>query len=85
LFRDFFIGCAHKYKDQNGNLFKSVTIGKQEWMAENLNVVTFRNGDSIPKAKTEEEWVKAGINGLPVYCIYDNNPANCSKAGKLYN
>ena len=76
--------CGHGYKDQEGKLFKSVTIGKQEWMAENLNVVTFRNGDSIPEAKTVEEWKKAALNGLPVYCTYDN-PAYSFKTGKLYN
>ena len=46
----------------DSTIFNEVKIGKQVWMAENLNVATFRNGDPIPEAKTEEEWKKAGKN-----------------------
>ena len=69
---------------QNGP-FKSVKIGTQTWMTENLNVSTFRNGDPIPEAKTKEEWESAGTNHQPAWCYYDNNPANGTKFGKLYN
>ena len=62
-----------------------VTIGKQVWMAQNLNVDTFRNGDPIPEVKTKEEWEKAGNNKQPAWCYYDNDPANGKKYGKLYN
>ena len=62
-----------------------VTIGKQVWMTQNLNVDKFRNGDPIPEAKTDEEWEKAGENGEPAWCYYDNDPANGEKYGKLYN
>ena len=65
--------------------FKTVKIGGQVWMAENLNVSTFRNGDPIPQARTKEEWEKAGENKQAAWCYYDNNPANGKKYGKLYN
>ncbi|KKS92859.1 MAG: hypothetical protein UV69_C0020G0020, partial [Parcubacteria group bacterium GW2011_GWE2_43_12] len=52
--------------------FKSVVIGTQEWMTENLSVKFFRNGDPIPVAKTKEEWTKAGRTGQPAWCYYDN-------------
>jgi uncharacterized protein (TIGR02145 family) len=65
--------------------YKSVKIGTQTWMAENLNVSTFRNGDPIPEAKTDEEWKKAGKEGKPAWCYYDNDPKNGAKYGKLYN
>ena len=68
-----------------GGASKEVTIGKQVWMSENLNVDKFRNGDPIPEAKTDEEWKKAGENGEPAWCYYDNDPANGEKYGKLYN
>lgn len=64
---------------------KTVTIGNQVWIAENLNVDKFRNGDPIPQAKTDEEWIDAGINKQPVWCYYKNDPANGVKYGKLYN
>jgi uncharacterized protein (TIGR02145 family) len=64
---------------------QTVTIGKQVWMAKNLNVEVFRNGDSIPEVKTNEEWEKAWKKGKPAWCYYDNNPANGTKYGKLYN
>ena len=65
--------------------FKSVKIGTQTWMTENLNVSTFRNGDPIPEAKTKEEWESAGTNHQPAWCYYDNDPKNGAKYGKLYN
>ena len=64
---------------------KEVTIGKQVWMTQNLNVEQFRNGDPIPQAKTNEEWEKAGNNQQPAWCYYENDPANGAKYGKLYN
>ena len=60
---------------------KSVKIGDQVWMAENLNVAKFRNGDLIPEAKTDEEWVK----DQPAWCYYENNAENGKKYGRLYN
>ncbi len=65
--------------------YKSVKIGTQIWMTENLNVSTFRNGEPIPEAKTEEEWKKAGENKQPAWCYYNNDPKNGAKYGKLYN
>jgi len=64
---------------------QTVTIGTQVWMTKNLDVSTFRNGDPIPQAKTNEEWKKAGENKQPAWCYYDNDPANGAKYGKLYN
>jgi uncharacterized protein (TIGR02145 family) len=65
--------------------YKSVMIGNQIWMVENLNVEKFRNGDNIPHAKTDEEWEVAGKNKRPAWCYYNNDPANGKKYGKLYN
>ena len=65
--------------------FKIVIIGNQIWMAENLNVNRFRNGDTIPEARTKEEWQRAGENKQPAWCNYDNYPENGKKYGKLYN
>jgi len=64
---------------------QTVTIGNQVWMTNNLNADKFRNGDPIPEAKTNEEWKKAGDNKQPAWCYYNNDPANGTKYGKLYN
>jgi len=70
---------------RDGKVYKTVVIGTQTWMAENLNVSTFRNGDPIPEVKNVEEWTKAGEEGKPAWCYYDNDPKNGDKFGKLYN
>ena len=64
---------------------KGVAIGTQVWTTKNLDVATFRNGDLIPEAKTDEEWEAAGENKQPAWCYYENNTANGTKYGKLYN
>lgn len=71
--------------DIDGNVYKSVQIGNQIWMGKNLNVSNFRNGDPIPQAISNEEWIKAGNNGKPAWCYYENNQANGITLGKLYN
>ena len=61
---------------------KTVKIGNQVWMVENLNVDHYRNGDSIPEVKNQYEWrnLKTGA-----WCYYKNNPENGKKYGRLYN
>src|SRR5664279_124860 len=62
-----------------------VTIGTQKWAVANLIVSTFRNGDSIPEAKSNKELVAAGESGKPAWSYYNNDPRNRPKYGKLYN
>lgn len=71
-------------KDKDGNTYKTIKINNQVWLEENLNVSTFRNGDTIPEAKTDQEWEQAGQEGKPVWC-YSNDPDRDDKFGKLYN
>jgi len=64
---------------------QAIKIGTQTWATKNLNVAKFRNGDVISQAKTDEEWEAAGDNKQPAWCYYENNTANGTKYGKLYN
>jgi uncharacterized protein (TIGR02145 family) len=65
--------------------YKEAKIGDQIWMAENLNVSKFRNGDVIPEAKTNEEWIRVAKEKQPAWCYYNNDVNNGNKFGKLYN
>lgn len=65
--------------------YPSVKINNQVWMAENLNLTHFRNGEPIPEIQSNEEWLQAGEQGKPAWCYYDNDPENGKKYGKLYN
>jgi uncharacterized protein (TIGR02145 family) len=64
---------------------KTVTIGKQVWMLENLNVSTFKNGVAITELQDSDAWEKAGENKQPAWCYYNNDIKNGAKYGKLYN
>jgi uncharacterized protein (TIGR02145 family) len=64
---------------------QTVKIGNQVWTNKNLNVATFRNGETIPQAKTDEEWSAASQNKKAAWCYYGNDPKNGTKYGKLYN
>jgi uncharacterized protein (TIGR02145 family) len=69
----------------DGQEQKCAKISKQIWMQTNLDVDSFRNGDKIPEAKTNEEWQQAGSKGQSAWCYYNNDPENGKKYGKLYN
>lgn len=64
---------------------KEINIGNQIWMAENLSLDHFQNGDLIGEAKSIKEWEDADMNGIPAWCHYDNNDKNGEIYGKLYN
>jgi uncharacterized protein (TIGR02145 family) len=72
--------------DIDGNKYKTVKIGSQTWMAENLNVEHFRNGDLLFHAKTGKEWIWAVNNKKPAWSYYlKADSSNTNKFGKLYN
>jgi len=62
-----------------------VSIGTQAWSTANLDVTKFRNGDTIPQAKSKMEWEDAGRSRQPVWCYYNYDAQNGEKYGKLYN
>lgn len=75
--------CVHA---QNNSLIgKTVKIGPQLWEAENLSVVTFRNGDTIAEAKNAAQWEFLGNHLQAAWCYYEFKAENDIKYGKLYN
>lgn len=70
---------------QNFEITDYVIIGNQKWMYKNLDAITFRNGDPIDEIKNKEDWIKAGDEGKPAWCNYNDDQANDAIYGKLYN
>ena len=68
--------------DIDGNIYKTVKIGDQCWMAENLKVTHFRNGDAIPNVTDNNIWINLTSGAL---CNYSNDEAYVSTYGRLYN
>ncbi|HDZ42090.1 MAG TPA: hypothetical protein ENH59_10505 [Bacteroidetes bacterium] len=69
--------------DIDGNVYATVQIGSQVWMAENLRTTTYNNGTSIAVITDNEQW--SNLTG-PACCFYNNNePAFGDTYGALYN
>lgn len=69
-------------KDIDGNIYHTITIGSQVWMAENLRVTHFNNGEPIPNVTDDIQWSKLSTGA---YCNYNNDPTAVRTYGRLYN
>jgi uncharacterized protein (TIGR02145 family) len=68
--------------DQEGNVYKTIVIGTQEWMAENLNTSSYRNGDAIVTGLDNSAW---GATTSGAWSYYNNDASYACPYGKLYN
>ncbi len=68
--------------DAENNTYKTVTIGTQTWMAENLKVSKYSDGTSIPNITDNKQWQN---NTTGAWSYYNSDAANNAKYGKLYN
>jgi len=68
--------------DIDGNTYRTVKIGNQWWMAENLKVTHYRNGDAIPNVTDATEWSNLTTGA---YCNYDNDEGHVDTYGRLYD
>jgi uncharacterized protein (TIGR02145 family) len=70
--------------DQDGNEYKTIVIGTQTWMAENLRTTKYRDGTAIPNITDKTAW-EALTTGA--YCNYNNTTSADTIAtyGRLYN
>jgi uncharacterized protein (TIGR02145 family) len=68
--------------DIDGNTYNTVKIGNQWWMAENLKVIHYRNGDTIPEICDNSEWADSRTGAR---CNYNNDDNNNNIYGCLYN
>jgi uncharacterized protein (TIGR02145 family) len=78
-----------KTNDDQNKLKKSIKVGDQNWMAENLNTTIFRNGDLILQAQSDDAWQEAGFNKQPAWCYYNqrinDSVFEVKHLGILYN
>ena len=74
-------GYGSDVKDIDGNTYKTVYIGSQQWMAENLNTKSFNDGTLIEQVIDSSQW-----NTLkPKWTYYGNDSINNARFGKLYS
>ena len=75
-------GEAGTVKDIDGNVYKTVRIGKQVLMKSNLKTTRYNDGTLIPYIPDSSGWVN---NFSGAWCYYNNNSSYNAIYGKLYN
>jgi OOP family OmpA-OmpF porin len=68
--------------DIEGNNYKTVTIGTQTWMSENLRTTKYSDGTAIPLYTDSTKWKYIETPG---YCWYRNDETTYKLYGPLYN
>jgi uncharacterized protein (TIGR02145 family) len=83
-------GAKGKMTDIDGNIYMTVQIGDKEWMAENLSVYQYNNGDPILKGLDNDQWRNTTSGALSVYPYelidgLNSESEVVQKYGVLYN
>jgi uncharacterized protein (TIGR02145 family) len=74
---------SQSLRDIDGNVYKTLKIGSQFWMAENLRTTRYHNGDSIKT--TFPATLDITIENAPKYqWAYDGKESNAEIYGRLY-
>lgn len=68
--------------DIDGNVYKTIKIGTQTWMAENLKTTRYKDGTTIPNVTDASVW---SLTTSGAYCDYNNSSTIGNTYGKLYN
>jgi len=69
--------------DIDGHTYPTTKICNQTWMAKNLDVARYRNGDIIPQVTDPTEWANLTTGA---WCWYNNDSATYGSVyGRLYN
>ncbi len=83
-------GNDNTVTDIDGNVYPTVEIGNQEWMAKNLRVTSYRNGTPIPGDLNDNDWENTEDGAYAVQPHdnvegIDSEEEMVSAYGKLYN
>ena len=68
--------------DIDGNIYKTVQIGTQLWMKENLRVTKYKTGENIPVITDAGQWANSRTGAM---CYFGDKIENALKYGALYN
>jgi uncharacterized protein (TIGR02145 family) len=68
--------------DLDGNIYKTINIGTQVWMAENLKTAKYCDGSLIPNITNTNQWEHLSTGA---YCDYVNYSKFSDVYGHLYN
>ncbi len=68
--------------DIDGNTYKTIRIGNQEWMSENLRTTKYNDNTFIPNLELNSDWTTATQGA---WCWYGNQSIFDIPYGKLYN
>jgi uncharacterized protein (TIGR02145 family) len=84
LFSGFLSCTSNNITDIDGNVYKTIRIGNQTWLAENYRVTRFNDGTPIPRVTDSVAWQKLTTPG---FCFYGNttNQDTIKRFGALYN
>ena len=66
-------GQTGTYTGNDGKVYRTICIGTQEWLADNLCETKYRNGDTIPEVTNNAEWAALSTGAL---CAYNNDWSN---------
>ena len=78
----FFLGCSKedgrtletgKVTDIDGNIYNTVRIGDQWWMAQNLRTSKLDNGKDIILANDGNGWYGLSLDSISGYCYYNED------------
>lgn len=58
------------YTGNNGLMYRTICIGSQEWLADNLCETKYRNGDAIPEVTDNSAWISLTSGA---FCLYEND------------
>jgi len=69
-------------EDVDGNHYRTVRVGEQLWMAENLRTTRLKDGSPLSHVEDYDSWVDLES---AAYCWYNNDSLHAADYGALYN
>lgn len=74
-------------KDIEGNMYRTLKIGDQEWTIDNYRCTQYNNGNTISHLDNSDDWKDTTKAKLGAYCFYGKttNQDTIKRYGALYN